>query len=158
MFGRHAMKIEVLAGWRSWRFCLPTASLSGHHHIETRHRADEKFKAVVVDGVETRRKLAQVMNDTVFSFGELAYQEFETSKYGQPAGENGFSLERGCGHALRRRALGLRPSGHRARQRYRLPSKASQGPASPIANRWSRGSGHGEGHTRTSGQHVARLR
>ena len=51
---------------------------------------------MVVDGVETRRKLAQVMNDTVFSFGELAYQEFETSKYLTSLLEkNGFSVERG---------------------------------------------------------------
>src|SRR3989440_9106133 len=56
----------------------------------------EKFKAAVVDGVETRRKLAQVMNDTVFSFGELAYQEFETSKYLTGLLEkNGFTVERG---------------------------------------------------------------
>src|SRR5262245_6364290 len=41
----------------------------------------EKFKAAVVEGVDARRKLSQVMNDTVFSYGELAYQEFETSKY-----------------------------------------------------------------------------
>src|SRR5689334_913102 len=38
----------------------------------------EALKASVTNGVEARRKLAQVMNDTVFSFGELAYQEFET--------------------------------------------------------------------------------
>jgi len=49
----------------------------------------------VVEGVESRRKLAQVMNDTVFSFGELAYQEFETSKYLTDVLEqNGFSVER----------------------------------------------------------------
>jgi hypothetical protein len=39
----------------------------------------EKLKSSVVEGVESRRKLSQVMNDTVFSFGELAYQELETS-------------------------------------------------------------------------------
>jgi aminobenzoyl-glutamate utilization protein B len=55
----------------------------------------EKFKAAVIEGVETRRKLAQVMNDTVFSFGELAYQEFETSKYLTDLLEqNGFLVER----------------------------------------------------------------
>ena len=41
----------------------------------------ERFKAELVAGVEKRRKLAQVINDTVFSFGELGYQEVETSKY-----------------------------------------------------------------------------
>jgi aminobenzoyl-glutamate utilization protein B len=56
----------------------------------------EKLKAAVIDGVEGRRKLSQVMNDTVFSFGELGYQEFETSKYLTGVLEkNGFSVERG---------------------------------------------------------------
>jgi aminobenzoyl-glutamate utilization protein B len=55
----------------------------------------EKFKAAVVEGIESRRKLAQVMNDTVFSFGELAYQEVETSKYLTDVLEqNGFLVER----------------------------------------------------------------
>ena len=56
----------------------------------------EKLKAVAVEGVETRRKLAQVVNDTVFSFGELAYQEVETSKYLTDLLEkNGFTVTRG---------------------------------------------------------------
>jgi aminobenzoyl-glutamate utilization protein B len=56
----------------------------------------EAFKASVIGGVEARRKLAQVMNDTVFSFGELAYQEFETSKYLTAVLEkDGFAVERG---------------------------------------------------------------
>src|SRR5215510_7321349 len=56
----------------------------------------EKFKTAVVEGVEARRKLAQVINDTVFSFGELAYQEFETSKYlTEVLEKNGFKVERG---------------------------------------------------------------
>lgn len=58
----------------------------------------EKLKASVADGVEARRKLAQVVNDTVFSFGELGYQEFETSKYLTGLLEkNGFTVERGIG-------------------------------------------------------------
>jgi aminobenzoyl-glutamate utilization protein B len=56
----------------------------------------EKYKATVVEGVDARRKLAQVVNDTVFSFGELAYQEFETSKYLTDLLEkNGFMVTRG---------------------------------------------------------------
>ncbi len=56
----------------------------------------EKLKAVAVEGVDTRRKLAQVVNDTVFSFGELAYQEIETSKYLTDLLEkNGFTVTRG---------------------------------------------------------------
>src|SRR5215471_10792630 len=54
------------------------------------------LKESAIAGVEDRRKLSQVMNDTVFSFGELAYQEFETSKYLTDLLEkNGFSVERG---------------------------------------------------------------
>jgi len=60
------------------------------------HARIEKLKSTVVEGVEARRKLAQVMNDTVFSFGELAYQEVETSQYLTDILEkNGFSIERG---------------------------------------------------------------
>src|SRR5215813_11761605 len=56
----------------------------------------EKFKTTVTESVEARRKLAQVVNDTVFSFGELAYQEFETSKYlTELLEKNGFKVESG---------------------------------------------------------------
>ena len=54
------------------------------------------LKESAIAGVEDRRKLSQVMNDTVFSFGELAYQEFETSKYlTEVLEKNGFAVERG---------------------------------------------------------------
>jgi aminobenzoyl-glutamate utilization protein B len=54
------------------------------------------FKAEAIKGVESRTKLAQVMNDQIFSFGELGYQEFETSKYITGVLEkNGFKIQRG---------------------------------------------------------------
>lgn len=54
------------------------------------------FKAEAVKGVESRTKLAQVMNDQIFSFGELGYQEIETSKYITGVLEkNGFKVVRG---------------------------------------------------------------
>ena len=54
------------------------------------------LKAAAVKGVEKRAKLAQVMNDQIFSFGELGYQEFETSKYITGILEkNGFKVTRG---------------------------------------------------------------
>jgi len=63
--------------------------------IQTEAQLD-KFKAAVAAGVEAQRKLAQVVNDTVFSFGELAYQEFESSKYLTSILEkNNFTVERG---------------------------------------------------------------
>lgn len=56
----------------------------------------EALKKDVVAEVEERAKLAQVMVDTVFSFGELGFQEIETSKYLTGVlEENGFTVERG---------------------------------------------------------------
>lgn len=55
-----------------------------------------KLKQDVVQGVESRAKLAQEMNDSIFSFGELGFQEIETSKYITGVLEkNGFKIERG---------------------------------------------------------------
>ena len=54
------------------------------------------YKAQVVEDVEGLKKRSQVMNDIVFSFGELGFQEFETSKYLTGVLEQeGFKVERG---------------------------------------------------------------
>lgn len=54
------------------------------------------LKAEAVAGVESRAKLAQVMNDKIFSFGELGFQEVETSAYiTRVLEENGFTIQRG---------------------------------------------------------------
>jgi aminobenzoyl-glutamate utilization protein B len=46
--------------------------------------------------IDSMKKLAQVMNDSVYSFGELGFQEFETSKYLSGILEKeGFKIERG---------------------------------------------------------------
>src|SRR5438067_6405052 len=116
----------------------------------------EKFKADVIAGVEARRKLSQVMNDTVFSYGELAYQEFETSKFLTDVLEkNGFSVERDV--------AGL-PTGFVARWGSGRPviaigsdidclPKASQMPGVAYRQPIVEGApGHGEGHN--SGQAV----
>src|SRR5438132_7503834 len=98
MFGRDAMKIEAMAGLALVVFLLAGSAAVAQDTARSKHDIGriEKFKAVVVDGVETRRKLAQVMNDTAFSFGELAYQEFETSRYlTEVLEKNGFKVERG---------------------------------------------------------------
>ena len=158
MFGRDAMKIEAMAG-----LALVVLLLSGSPPLAqdtTRSKHDigriEKFKTVVVDGVEKRRKLAQVINDTVFSFGELAYQEFETSKYLTGLLEkNGFSVERGV--------AGI-PTAWVARWGSGRPvialgsgidclPKASQKPGVAYREPLVEGApGHGEGHN--SGQAV----
>jgi aminobenzoyl-glutamate utilization protein B len=54
------------------------------------------LKAQAVAGVDSRAKLAQVMNDKIFSFGELGFQETETSAYiTKVLEENGFTIQRG---------------------------------------------------------------
>ena len=56
----------------------------------------EAYKAEAAASVESMAKLAQVMVDSVFSFGELGFQEIETSRYltGILA-KNGFTIRRG---------------------------------------------------------------
>ena len=54
------------------------------------------FKAQVAKDIDGMRKQIQVMNDMVFSFAELGFQEFETSKYLTGILEKeGFTIERG---------------------------------------------------------------
>jgi len=113
------------------------------------------LKTSVTNGVEARRKLAQVMNDTVFSFGELAYQEVETSNYLTDLLEkNGFAVERDIADADRLGgALGLgRPIIALGSDIDCLP-KANQKPGVAYRDEIVPGApGHGEGHN--SGQAV----
>jgi aminobenzoyl-glutamate utilization protein B len=54
------------------------------------------LKTRAIAGVDARAKLAQVMTDQIFSFGELGMQEVETSKYITGILEkNGFTVVRG---------------------------------------------------------------
>src|ERR1700686_4331655 len=54
------------------------------------------IKAGLAGQIDAMKKQAQVMSDTVFSFGELGFQEFETSKYLTGLLEKeGFKIERG---------------------------------------------------------------
>jgi aminobenzoyl-glutamate utilization protein B len=56
----------------------------------------EALKKEAVTKVDARAKLAQEMADSVFSFGELGFQETETSRYLTDILEkNGFKVERG---------------------------------------------------------------
>jgi aminobenzoyl-glutamate utilization protein B len=116
------------------------------------------LKSRAVAGVEARAKLAQEINDSVFSFGELGFQEMETSRYlTEILEKNGFTVERGV--------AGL-PTGWVARWTngtggpvIALGSdidgipKASQKPGVPWREPLVEGApGHGEGHN--SGQAV----
>src|ERR1700720_4025098 len=54
------------------------------------------IKADLAGQIDAMKKQAQVMSDTIFSFGELGFQEFETSKYLTGILEKeGFQIERG---------------------------------------------------------------
>ncbi|MDP1569910.1 MAG: amidohydrolase [Vicinamibacterales bacterium] len=56
----------------------------------------EALKKEAAEKVQARAKLVQEMVDSVFSFGELGFQEFETSRYLTGVLEqNGFTIERG---------------------------------------------------------------
>src|SRR6516164_5750048 len=57
---------------------------------------EASMKADLVGQIDAMKKQAQVMVDSVFSFGELGFQEFETSKYLTGILEKeGFKVERG---------------------------------------------------------------
>jgi len=67
--------------------------------IHTLFASDDKLdrlKTLAVNDVEDQAKLIQVMVDKIFSFGELGFQELETSKYLTEILENnGFRVEKG---------------------------------------------------------------
>ena len=123
---------------------------------ELEQRRIAEMKQAAVEGVQSRAKLAQVLNDQIFSFAELAFQEVETSKLVTETLErNGFTVERGV--------AGL-PTGWVAKWGSGSPvialgsdidsiPKASQKPGvvyhAPIVEG---APGHGEGHN--SGQAV----
>lgn len=116
------------------------------------------LKAKLVAGIDARAKLAQVINDSVFSFGELGFHEDETSRYLTALLEKeGFTVQRG---------ISGMPTAWVARWSYGsggpvialgsdidgIP-KASQKPGIPWHEPLVPGApGHGEGHN--SGQAV----
>lgn len=56
----------------------------------------EILKQEVIKKIDERQKFTQEVNDQIFSFGELGFQEFETSKYlTELLEKNGFTVERG---------------------------------------------------------------
>ena len=56
----------------------------------------ESLKKETIQKVANSSKLAQVMNDKIFSFAELGFQEYETSDYiTSILEENGFTIEKG---------------------------------------------------------------
>src|SRR5258707_5155797 len=155
MSGKTTPKAHVVAGIAMAAFLLGGSASSAQQASEAAAQI-ELFKTSVTKGVEARRKLAQLINDTVFSFGELAYQEFETSKYLTTLLENnGFTVERGIA-GIPTAWVARWGSGHPVISLGSdidcLP-KASQKPGVAYREPLVDGApGHGEGHN--SGQAV----
>src|ERR671919_1259575 len=83
------MKMRVAAALCALISCSTAA------FAQTNARLDA-LKTEVAAKVDSRAKLAQEMVDSVFSFGELGFQEIETSRYLTAILEkNGFKVERG---------------------------------------------------------------
>jgi aminobenzoyl-glutamate utilization protein B len=75
--------------------CLAALALAPFSSASTRSPLIEDYKAQVVADVASMAKQSQVMVDMVFSFGELGFQEVETSKYLTGILEKeGFKIER----------------------------------------------------------------
>ena len=78
------------------RVLLLTAILAVSASAQIAPARASAMKADLAGQIDGMKKQAQVMVDTVFSFGELGFQEFETSKYLTGVLENaGFKVERG---------------------------------------------------------------
>lgn len=77
--------------------CLSTLMLAALAAVgQPEVAAIEKLKADAVAEVERNAVLGQQINDMLFSFAELGFQEFETSKYLTSLLEkNGFKIQRG---------------------------------------------------------------
>jgi aminobenzoyl-glutamate utilization protein B len=81
---------------RKWSLALlvSAACLSAQSKVSAEKEA--AMKADLAGQLDGMKKQAQVMVDSVFSFGELGFQEFETSKYLTGVLEKeGFKVERG---------------------------------------------------------------
>ena len=120
------------------------------------NQSSDKLKEMAINKVESQSKLVQEMVDMIYSFGELGFQEIETSKYLiKILEENGFTVTKGIsgiptawiaewGKGKPVIALGSDLDG--------IP-KASQTPGVAYHKPMIEGApGHGEGHN--SGQAV----
>jgi aminobenzoyl-glutamate utilization protein B len=82
--------------WASLSLLLVAATSRGQQATPISAEQLATWKKDAVVDVAARAKLAQVMVDTIFSYGELGFQEIETSKYLTDLLEkNGFKVTRG---------------------------------------------------------------
>jgi aminobenzoyl-glutamate utilization protein B len=116
------------------------------------------LKTQAVAGVTARAKLAQEINDSLFSFSELGFQEVETQRYLTALLEkNGFAVERGIAGMpsawIARWSQGAGGPTIALGSDVDCIPKASQKPGIPWHEPMIEGApGHGEGHN--SGQAV----
>jgi aminobenzoyl-glutamate utilization protein B len=117
-----------------------------------------EIKQRAVAGVQARAKLAQQINDSLFSFAELGYQEFETSRYlTELLEQHGFEVQRGVAGMptawVARWSNGVGGPVIALGSDIDCIPKASQKPGIPWREPLVEGApGHGEGHN--SGQAV----
>lgn len=77
---------------------LALSSATGASLAATSMSQNERMdaKKALIKAIDDKAKQAQVMNDMIFSFGELGFQEYQTSKYlTDILKENGFTVEEG---------------------------------------------------------------
>ncbi len=90
----------MLPKYRSFSLFFSIATLAAllcsGRSLDAQASREVALKADLAGQIEGMKKQAQVMNDMVFSFGELGFQEIETSKYLTGVLEKeGFRVERG---------------------------------------------------------------
>src|SRR3954454_10047854 len=77
-------------------FLIAAFGASVTHASATDPQREAALKSDLTGQIDSMKKQAQVMNDMVFSFGELGFQEVETSKYLTGVLEKeGFKVQRG---------------------------------------------------------------
>src|SRR4051812_16470204 len=89
---KHEVKSMIRRIWMV--FLVAAAIAAAQPKVDPQKAAG--MKADLAGQVDAMKKQAQVMVDSIFSFGELGFQEFETSKYLTGLLEKeGFKIERG---------------------------------------------------------------
>jgi len=72
--------VLIATMWKITLSLLPVVACA-FGQFKTDPQKEAAMKADLNGQIDAMKKRAQVMVDSVFSFGELGFQEFETSKY-----------------------------------------------------------------------------
>jgi aminobenzoyl-glutamate utilization protein B len=93
VFTHHRIALAIVMLSLCWTLLPGTPAAA---QVRVPAERESAFKAEIISQIDAMQKQAQVMVDTVFSFGELGFQEIETSKYLTGILEKeGFRIERG---------------------------------------------------------------